>query len=231
MILPLDSDLDPVVNRGFWEQVSRDVEMQKDEVAHCKDEPWYWLVNYVYTKRKDENVEGGVLTRFPPDEYLRYFFHKLFTEDFFAADKPRQIRASITVMAWAVFHCQYKQHEQIVCQSKKKEDADTELIRERAYTIWKYQPTWLKPYAEYTCCHFKVPSTDSEIVGIPAGDNAGDQIRSKNPTKTILDEGGFYEGKFNECLAAALACCKNIKVISSANGGQWDEFINEKEPQ
>lgn len=225
MILPLDSDLLPIVNLDYWSRINADPSWQVDERARCSEEPWYWLVNYVYTKRKDENVEGGVLERFPPDEYLRYIYHKIFTEPLFAADKSRQMRFSLLVMSWAVWLCQYKEHEQIVCQSQKEKDADRELIKERAWTIWKHQPSWLKPFAKYSFCNLKFESTDSEIVGIPAGDNAGDQIRSKNPTRTILDEGGFYQGKFEECRTAALACCKDIKCISTANAGQWADFV------
>ena len=78
MILPLDSDLEPVVDRPYWERINADAEMQADEYARCSVEPWYWLVNYVYTIRKDENVEGGVIARFPADEYLRNVFPMLF---------------------------------------------------------------------------------------------------------------------------------------------------------
>ena len=44
----------------------------------------------------------------------------------------------------------------------------------------------------------------------------------------ILDEGGFFEGEFEECRTTALACCKNVICVSTANGGDWDEFINDK---
>lgn len=166
-----------------------------------------------------------MIERFPADEYLRYVFHKLFTEPLFSSDKSRQMRLSLLTMAYAVWKCQYHEHEEIVCQSKKEQDADNELLEKRAYVIWKYQPSWLRPYARYSYCHLRFSSTDSEIIAIPKG---ADQIRSHNPTTTIIDEGGFYEGDFEECRTAALACCKDIKCISTANRGQWDDFINDK---
>ena len=222
MILPLDSDLLPVVNKAYWEKISADTSMQADERARCSVEPWYWITNFVYTVRKDENVEGGVITRFPADEYLQYVFHKLFTEPFFAADKSRQMRLSLLMMGYAVWKCQYNKHEEIICQTKNEDTADTELIKTRADVIYKYQPTWLKPPCETTFRKMWFPTMDSIIRGIPKG---ADQIRSHNPTTVILDEGGFFEGDFEECRTAALACCKDIKCISTANGGQWEDFI------
>lgn len=230
MILPLDSNLLPVVDRAHWEQTNSDESLQADEFARCSVDPWYWLVNYIYTKRKDENVEGGVLTRFPADEYLRFIFHKLFTEPKFAADKSRQMRFTLLLMAYVVWKCQFGQHEEIICQTKKEDDADSQLIKERAFTIYKYQPSWLRPdkvnpEKQLSYCKLVFPATDSVIIGIPKG---ADQIRSHNPTIVILDEGGFFEGEFEDCRTAALACCKNVICVSTANGGQWDEFINDR---
>lgn len=222
LILPLESDLLPVVNRTYWEQINKDLAMQVDERARCSVEPWYWLCNYVYTIRKDENVEGGVLTRFPADEYLQYTFHKFFTEPLFASDKSRQMRLTLLLMSYAVWKCQFRLHEEIICQTKKEEDADRELIKTRAWVIHKYQPSWLKPPAVYSYRKLKFPTTDSIILGIPKG---ADQIRSHNPTTVILDEGGFFEGEFEECRTAALACCKDIKCVSTANGGEWEDFV------
>jgi len=228
MILPLESDLKPVITKKAWKQINNDPEWQDAERIRCADEPWYWLANWVYTIRRDENVEDAEITRFPADEYLRYVFHKIFTEPFLAVDKSRQMRLTLLLMAWSVWHCQFRENEQIVCQSQKRDDAHDELLEQRAYVIWKYQPDWLKPRAILSQCKLKFPPTNGIINGMPLGDKASDQIRSKTPTKTILDEGGFYKGQFEKCLAAALACCKNIKVVSTANTGEWDDFINDK---
>ena len=76
MILPLDSDLLPVIDRQAWLAINKDKGWQRDEKLHCFFEPWYWLVNYVYTERRDEEQDITYVERFPPDEYLQYVFHK-----------------------------------------------------------------------------------------------------------------------------------------------------------
>lgn len=224
MIYPLDSDLMPVVWGRVWDDISRDPKAQQDEVVRCSEEPWYWLVNYAYTIRRDENVPDPVLERFPPDPYLQYILEKCFREPFLAIDKSRQMRMTWLMMAYYLWHCQFRSYEQITCQTKKEEDADTELIG-RAHTIWKHQPAWLKPSCKKVFRKLSFPQTQSEILGIPSG---GDQIRSHNPSRHFGDECGFLEGDFDECFAAALACAKDIKLVSSANAGQWEEFINDK---
>jgi len=223
MILPLDSDLLPVVDRSYWREINSDEGMQRDERARCSVEPWYWLCNFVYTIRRDENMNESSVERFPADEYLKYIFHQCFTKPKLGLDKSRQMRLTWLLMAYELFNAQFRQNELITCQTKKEKDADEELIK-RADFMWKSQPTWLRPNRKYSFCRFEVPETNSLILGIP---NGGDQIRSHNPSRHFLDESGFLEGEFESCRTAALACCKDIKLVSTANGGDWDIFIND----
>ena len=223
MILPLDSDLLPVVTRSYWKLISKDPQMQVDEKRRCSAEPWYWLVNFVYTVRRDENVEESTVERFPADEYLRYVFHKLFTYPKLAMDKSRQMRMTWLLMAYELWWAQFRDNELITCQTKKEKDADEELIK-RAHFMWKNQPSYLKPSAKKSFCRLEFPERNSLILGIPCG---GDQIRSHNPSRHFGDEGAFLEGEFEDCRAAAIACCKDIKLVSSAGPGQWEDFITD----
>jgi len=224
MILPNDSDLKPVLTREIWERLSDSPALQEAETVRCGVEPWYWLVNYVYTIRRDENTNTSSVERFPADEYLRYVYHKCFVEPELAIDKSRQMRMTWIMMAYELWNAQFNQNELITCQTKKEKDADEELIK-RAYFMWKSQPGWLKPEAKRSFCRLEFPAQNSLILGIP---NGGDQIRSHNPSRHLGDECGFLEGEFEDCRTAALACCKDIKLISTANGGLWDDFINDK---
>ena len=224
MIYPLESDLAPVLDGIAYDEIAKDVEWQEVEYHRCAIEPWYWLVNYVWTLQKDETVEGSVVNRFPCDEYLRYVFDMMFKENYLCIDKSRQMRMTWLLMAYALYLAQFNDKNEIICQTKKENVADTELVK-RAYFMAVNQPAWLRPKFAKTAssfCLLKFPN-GSLIRGIPKG---GDQIRSFNPTTTIIDEAGFLEGEFDECRTAALACCKDIKLVSTANGGQWGVFVN-----
>lgn len=224
MILPLDSKLEPVIFHRHWIAINDKVEYQAIERKRCAVEPWYWLVNYVYSIQKDEAVEGGVTMRFPAHEYLRYIAHKFFTEPHFALDKSRQLLLTWLFSALYLWYIQYNHNEECVCQSKKEDIADTEIVQ-RADFIYQNEPCWLTPVVKYRYCKLFCPATNSKMLGIPSG---GDQIRSKNPTRVYIDEAGFFEGEFEDCRTAAIACCKDVKLVSTPNAGQWDMFIHDK---
>ncbi len=224
MILPLDSDLGPVIFAKEFDSLSKDVSWQYAEVARCREEPWYWAMNYIYTIKKDENVPKPEIRRFPPYEDLRFVFHNCFVEPKLGIDKSRQLKMTWLMVLYELYRAQFGEYEEIVCQTKKEVDADAELIR-RAHFMWSSQPEWLRPPAKYSYCKLIFPTNHSQIIGIPSG---GDQIRSKNPSRVLIDEGGFFDaGNFEECRTAALACCQDIKCVSTANGGDWDDFIND----
>ena len=223
MIYPLESDLKPVITGKIFDAILKDVDAQYVEYQRCSKEPWYWLVNYVFTLRKDENVDGASVERFPADEYLRFTLDMCFREPFLAADKSRQMRFTWLFMAYALWNAQFRKNEEIICQTKKEAIADSELIK-RALFIFERQPIWMRQGINSSYCSLAFDNSGSKMRGIPSG---GDQIRSFNPTITIIDECGFLEGEFNECRSAALACCKNVKVFSSAMAGEWEEFIND----
>ena len=225
MINPIDSELCPVVTGVHYERLAGDVGWQAAEVIRCGEEPWYWLVNYAWTVQKDENVEGSAVNRFPPDDYLRYCFGLMFSESFLVVDKSRQMRMTWLLMAYALWRAQFGNREEIVCQTKQQDIADTELVK-RAFFMASNEPFWMRPNFgknDSSFCKLVFPGSKSLIRGIPSG---GDKIRAYNPTRFILDEAGFLEGEFDECRTAALACCKDVKLVSTANGGQWGDFVN-----
>jgi hypothetical protein len=222
VIYPLQSDLKPVITGVIFDALLKDVKAQEIEYRRCQAEPWYWLVNYVWTKRKDENVESSEVERFPADEYLRFTFDMCFREKHLAIDKSRQMRMTWLMMAYGLYWAQFHDNEEVICQTKKEDIADSELVK-RALFMFERQPIWMRQTvaSSFNKLGFQ---NGSVIRGIPSG---GDQIRSYNPTRYLGDECGFLEGEFDECKSAALACCKDVKLFSSAQAGEWEQFIND----
>ena len=227
MILPLESDLLPWINDDILFRIDSDTSWQADELARCIEEPWYWAVNYVYTIRKDEftvDARPEVL-RFPPLEHLRFLFHRCFTEPYLAVDKSRQMTLSWLMMLYLLYIAQFGKHEEIIIQTKKETDADA-LVK-RAEFMVKGQRPWMRPDYTSAFCRLSFPQMNCSMRGLPSGAGAGDQIRSANPSRYFLDEGGFVD-EFEECRTAALACCRDVKLVSTANHGEWEVFINDK---
>lgn len=228
MILPLDSTLEPVITRSLLKKIEADPQWAEDEVAHCQDEPWYWLVNYCYSIRKDERNPDArpEVLRFPPKPHLQVVFHRCFAEPFLSLDKSRQLTISWLLMAYYTWRMQFGSNEQIVIQTKREDDVQDELLWRMDF-LMKSQRWWLRPkYSDKSWTHCKFGYGNNRLKGLPGGDKAGDKIRSANPSRYYLDEAGFV-GPFDECLSQAMACCNDIKLVSTANYGEWARFIND----
>ena len=227
MILPLNTDLEPWIDYEFLQQIEADEGWKNDELAKCIENPWYWAVNYVYTIRKDEFTKDArpEILRFPPLEHLRFVFHQCFTESYLVIDKSRQMTLSWALMLYLLYIAQFGSHEEIIVQTKKEVDADA-LVR-RAEFMAKSQRKWMCPEISPKFCLLRFPATNCSIRGLPGGVGAGDQIRSANPSRYFLDEGGFVD-EFEECRTAALACCRDVKIVSTANAGEFRCFVEDE---
>ena len=140
-------------------------------------------------------------------------------------DKSRQMTLSWALMLYLLDIAQFGSHEEIIVQTKKEVDADA-LVK-RAEFMAKGQRKWMRPETNPKFCLLRFPATNCSIRGLPGGVGAGDQIRSANPSRYFLDEGGYVD-EFEECRTAALACCRDVKIVSTANHGEFELFINDK---
>ena len=234
MIMPIDSDRYAWITKDILSDIEKDDDWMRSEVARCKDEPWYWLVNYVYTIRKDEFTEDGLPEplRFPAKEHLWITFDRCFRENRLTIDKSRQMTLSWVMMAYCLYWLQFGSHEEIVCQTKKEEDVSALVAR--AHFMLTSQREWLRPgfyYRSGKGGKLGIKGEDGRVLntlqGIPGGVGAGDQIRSKNPSRYFLDEGGFVD-EFDECRTNAESCCNDIKIVSTANMGDYELFQNDR---
>lgn len=227
MKLPFDSELNPVVTGEIFDRIARDREWQRDEIAVCADEPWYWMVNYCWTWRPDEEKGGleTVIERVPPKDYIRVIVQDWFERPKYILSKSRQLMATWLMMIILLHRCMFAKHIKAFCQTKKEEDADVEMIQ-RSDFVYRGLPLWMRRYspAKYSYCKMVFPSTGSLLRGIPAG---GDQIRSHNPNMLVSDEFAFQEDA-EESYTAALACCQRIALVSSANPGFMRDLVKDK---
>lgn len=223
MILPKDSDLYPVITGSHFDIFAKDRALQEDEIEHCREEPWYWLVNYCWTVRRDE--KGSYVERVPPKEYLRMMANDWYENPFYAVSKSRQMMATWLFILLHLHTCMFCGHIHVCCQTKKEDDADSEMIQRARFT-WSKLPNWMRGFspAKYSYCKLVFRKTDSIMRGIPAG---GDQIRSHNPNYLLSDETAFQPDA-DDSYTAALPCCQRITLVTSANPGWADDFYHNK---
>lgn len=227
MILPADSKLEPVIFGAEFDAIKMDEKWQKVETDRCAIEPWYWIVNYCWTWRPDESKGGleTIVERVPPKEYLQVIAQDWFTNPKYLLSKSRQLMATWLMMILLTYLCRFSTNIKAFCQTKKEDDADAEMIQ-RSKFVYDSLPGWQRKDnpGNYRYCRMNFPATGSLIRGIPAG---GDQIRSHNPNILVSDEFAFQQDA-EESYTAALACCKRITLVSSANPGFMRDLVKDR---
>jgi len=223
VILPKDSCLFPVIEGRVFDAILKDKEWQTDEIARCDEEPWYFIVNYCWTIRRDE--EGSYVERVPPKDYLRLMANDWYENSFYPVSKSRQMMATWLFIILHLQTCMFSEHIHVCCQSKKEDDADSEMIQRARFT-WSKLPNWMRKHSsvKYSYCKLVFTKTDSIMRGIPAG---GDQIRSHNPNYLLSDETAFQPDA-DDSYTAALPCCQRITLVTSANPGWADDFYHNR---
>ena len=143
----------------------------------------------------------------------------------YLSSKSRQMMATWLFIILHMLECMFKEHQSHVCQTKKEDDADAEMIQ-RAYFVHQNFPAWMRNTypAKYSFCRLEFPATNSRMRGIPAG---GDQIRSRNPNRLLSDEFAFQQNA-EASYTAALACCQGITLVSSANPSFMRDLVKDK---
>lgn len=222
MIYPLESDLEPVIFGETFDRILKDRQWQSDEVLRSRAEPWYWLVNYCWTVRRDET--GSYVERVPPKEYLRVLADDWLRNSFYAVSKSRQMMATWLFVLLHLREAMFNSNIHICCQTKKEDDADSEMIQRARFT-WMNLPNWMRRHspAKYSYCKLMF-NNNSIMRGIPAG---GDQIRSHNPNYLLSDEVAF-QNDAEDSYTAALPCCQRITLVTSANPGWADDFYHDR---
>lgn len=224
MILPINSNLEPVIYEKEFKAIAKDKDWKELEFARCREDPWYMIVNYCWTIRRDDDAISHV-ERVPSLEYLRLMANDWFENSLYLLSKSRQLMATWLMIILHLWKCMFEENFFVVCQTKKEDDADTEMIQ-RARFVWTHLPGWLKKRcpAKYSYCKEEFKKTNSKMVGIPQG---ADQIRSHNPNCLLSDEFAFQQ-QAEEAYTAALACCNKITLVSSANPGFMKDLVNDK---
>lgn len=226
MILPLESKLEPEITGEVFDAIAKDKQWQAIELARCAEEPWYWLVNYIWTREKvlQDNIPVTLIRRIPPKEYLRLICQDWYENPFYALSKSRQMIATWLITTLHLHACIFSKDIHVFCQSQKSEDADLEMIQ-RADFMFRNMPVWMRKFnpERYSFCKLKFPKNESFMQAIPEG---GDQIRSHNPNYLMSDEIAFQPAA-DDAYTAALACCLKITFITSPNPGWACDFYND----
>src|SRR3989304_4782143 len=153
------------------QKLSTDEKVKLIREVYANDIDKYYQ-NLVWTL--DEHDKSGNAFKKIPYEwpYIAELVHTFQNHSWVLVWKSRQILATWTAMAYALWIAGFHPGKKVAVQSKKSDDADA--LIQRIKVIYDRLPNW-KPKAEFSYCRIKFPDLGSDIYGIPQGP---DQARS-----------------------------------------------------
>jgi hypothetical protein len=231
-----------------WEQL---------EYERCRRDPHYFIFEQVRTK--DEHDAVDPVKRFPAHLYLRalldtllvsgrlfdpshaicareaghseLWLRALSTSGICMVEKSRQVMATWLCCAYLLWRAKFRDHQLILVQSKKEEDAANLVFNGEPWVArMSFMESNLPPHLK-TCPFPRGASygqlrfpNGSRIWGIPEG---GDIIRSNTASVIFSDEAAF-QPEFGNAFTAALPAIKgggSYVAISSAEPGSFAELV------
>lgn len=174
--------------------------MIEEKLQKLSTEDKIKLIRSVYKEDIDKFYQNCVITLDEHDKtgqpykkipynwsYIPELVHTFKDNPWVLVWKSRQILATWTAMAYALWICMFHEGKKVAIQSKKADDADA--LIQRIKVIYDKLPSW-KPKAEFSYCRVKFPTLGSDIYGIAQGP---EQVRSYTFSCVISDEYGFQE--------------------------------------
>lgn len=146
-----------------------------------------------------------------------------------AIEKSRQIMATWLVAAYCLWRAKYREHQLILWQSKKEDDAasvvfDKDATTARMSFMEISLPKHLQDSPSMSRCNLRYANTGSRIWGIPEG---ADIIRSNTPSVLVSDEAAF-QPEFASAKDAAMPAIKGggqLVALSSAAPGAFAQWV------
>jgi len=227
------------------------------DFERCRRDPHYFIFEQVRTK--DEHDAADPVKRFPDHLYLRSLLDCLLvagrlldpgdaryaievghseawlaalrTSGILPVEKSRQVMATWLCSAYLLWRAKFRDHQLILIQSKKEEDAANLVFNGEAWVarmsfMEVNLPQHLRSIAPKAGMSYAQMRTESgsRLWGIPEG---GDIIRSNTASVLFSDEAAF-QPEFGNAFTAALPAMKgggSMASISSAESGSFAELI------
>jgi len=207
----------------YTDLIEKDKDARSLEMELCKRDPLHWLYTWCWTLDSHDPIHK--IKRFPEKKYIRKITELWLTEERLLIEKSRQMMISWWFMALNLWDCMFHEGRLSIIQSKKEKDANKLILR--AWFIFKRLPNWMKPKHNFTYCNLIFPEIESEILGIPQGE---DTARMHTASRFTMDEMAFQtqaEGAYTAAKPTIDGGGKFLGV-SSANPSFFELLVNDK---
>ena len=154
-----------------------------EEFAKCKEDPVYFISNYI---KVTHPVRGLVPFRLYP--FQKDILEALKDHRFNILRKFRQAGCTTICAAYSLWMIVFQKHKQVVILSKG--DAESTEVLDRIKIMYEELPGFLRPRMVEDNKHTMKLSTGSTIKSRPSGKQSG---RSLAGSLLIIDEAAFIE--------------------------------------
>ena len=185
-----------------------------DEFRKCKEDPVYFISNYI---KVTHPVRGLVPFKLYP--FQNDILNALQTNRFNILRKFRQAGCTTISAAYSLWMIVFQKHKQVVILSKG--DAESTEVLDRIKIMYEELPPFLKPKMVEDNKHTMKLSTGSTIKSRPSGKQSG---RSLAGSLLIIDEAAFIENIHTIWAAVypIISTGGRAFVLSTVNGvGNW----------
>lgn len=180
----------------------------KDEIAKCKDDPIYFIRNYVWIVHP---VKGRI--KFDLFRFQERLLREIIENRFTITRKFRQAGITTICAAYALWYAIFKKDKNIVVVSIG--DRESTDFLSRAKEMYYDLPKWLQPRILTENAHTLKLGTGSVIKSQPAGAGRGQPV-----SILIVDEAAFIDNmeEYWKAIYPTVSTGGEVVMISTVNG-------------
>lgn len=180
----------------------------KKEFAKCKEDPAYFIRNYVYITHP---VKGRI--KFDLYRFQERIIGEFNSNRFNLMRKFRQAGATTICAAYALWYIIFHKDKNVMVVSIG--DRESRDFLDRAVNMYDDLPEWLKPQEVERNKHVLKLSTGSKIKSQPAGAGRGESV-----SLLIVDEAAFIERmtEFWMAIYPTISTGGSAFILSTVNG-------------
>jgi hypothetical protein len=215
---PVESDLWSRLSESDYLHLLEDPQGQVDETIRCELDPWYWIMNYVWTNDEHWVMKGkhGAYQRFPAKRHLREYAGHLFRERYTAWPKDRQQMITWLVSTWILGDALFTGGRLYMIQSKREADSQKVLSRMiGVYERMKVAAPWLGPGWKRVNSGEVAFENGSIVMAVPEGPH---YVQSHTPAWLFADEAQLQDS-MAEAYYQALPACERVTLVGSVDYG------------
>jgi Mu-like prophage FluMu protein gp28 len=202
-----------------------DAQLAASVVEKWARDPWAFIRDACLTR---DEADAGAVKRFPDLPYLAHVCRVWQRYPMLAVPKSRRMMLTWIMLALHLHLALFTPNSAVFIQSKKAEDSDYLIDKDRMLFIYSNLPHWLRAYGLPTVQRKQYNLTFSNGSMIRAIAQGEDQLRQYTATAVLCDEIAFWDRAAEtwRALRPVVQGGGKVTLVSSAAPGFFERVVN-----